>query len=36
MAEVGLLSFQMTEILNAITIVVVAFTSVAVTWVFFR
>ena len=36
MAEVGLLSFQMTEIVNAIAIVVVAFTSVAVTWYFFR
>ena len=36
MAEVGLLSFQMTEIVNVIAIAVVAFTSVALTWYFFR
>ena len=36
MAEAGLLSFQMTEIVNAIAIVVVIITSAAMTWYFFR
>ena len=36
MAEAGLLSFQMTEIVNVIAIVVVIITSAAMTWYFFR
>lgn len=36
MAEAGLLSFQMAEIVNAIAITVAIFTGAAITWLVFR
>ena len=36
MAEVGLLSLQIAEIVDAITIIVAIFTGAAVTWLIFR